>query len=241
MSLPSTSVPLALIFPRKPKALALQFALKALFNVYNHVSLIKKEILEAFHSSNTIHHILLSNLRLYLSRLTCPTHERNALSFSKAIGSLDRLYFFSLDLQLNKRNEISKHLMTSFNLIFRIEEILSAHEKKKISSKVLTRLVSISNKLETSMANVKVLFLGMLEHYHDDENVISFLLRHHELVEECLETRYLQNFISKFFLNDVEKLKAFIHNKFSSRGFEKQAEMLNKLIETKCCSSSHSV
>lgn len=116
------------------------------------------------------------------------------------------------------------HCLESLERINEVQQ-LPSHEIPDLS-KLKTSLKKMINRKRQLARTVK----NILPRFCDDENVLFFILRHHEPLDRIFASGFVANLFQKMFPNGKEEAEQFLTKKYSSRGFKKLLPVISKKI-----------
>ncbi|NGX41941.1 MAG: hypothetical protein K940chlam7_00215 [Chlamydiae bacterium] len=75
-------------------------------------------------------------------------------------------------------------------------------------------------RLKTKLLRLAKVVANICTEFHEDENVLFFLLRHREELDRAIKKGFVSKLFSQMFPNGLKKVERILKKKYSSRGFE---------------------
>jgi len=125
------------------------------------------------------------------------------------------------------RKESNAALLTGLKCLQILEE--QTRTRKVLTKTVKELLIKEVEKLEKKLKKINSILNGIAIHYDQDENVLFFILRHHEEFYNLVGPQYVVSLISNSFDNNLKKAERWLKQRYKKRGFQR----LLPIIESK--------
>lgn len=203
-----SSSPLTPYHLHQNESLLIQFILSELFTSYKSTQQIKEEkdrdnllCLSDNLITETINHpILYQEGSLIKLSHYCNAFLNGFQKHKKVLG----------DFSLHIHNALHKTFLMR-DLILKEQGSWSKSEEKKFTS--------YSSKLSEHVHEASQLIIKLLPKYTKDENLLFFLLRHYQEVEELIHPLKISDFFKNMSYQNHEELREFLISSYSKRGF----------------------
>lgn len=94
------------------------------------------------------------------------------------------------------------------------------------------------DKASGAMQRLAKLIARLIHQFRDDENVIFYVLRHHEVFDKLYGHRFMHKLIHKIYPKGLNEVRVFLVKKYQERGFDNLLPVIDTTIKEIEASSS---
>ncbi len=187
---------------------------------------------------------LLQQLFFSLSKLTGTTIDDEPQSpWSSDKGSLNKLRHFCH--MLSSKSSTHNAEVANFNVCvskcyhsaLQGREVILSLERPSpnVKKRILPNypaLYQFLDKLIDNMHRSSRLLLHLISQFHDDENVVLFLIQHREEFEKIFKSKFITKIFGKMFQNGIKDAEKLLKERYTKRGFQDSIKKIAESVHT---------
>lgn len=157
-------------------------------------------------------------------------------------GSLNKLRYYVYLLSqkhLDEKNiqDLNIAVSKAFHSSLQVKEVIFSLKRHCEDGERIPNFVSLYQILDRVMDNMKRasrLVLKVLVSFKEDENVLLYLIEHHQQLDALYQTQFVTKVLQKMFPKGVEKAEQHLKAKYLERGFKNLSESITqKMLQLK--------
>jgi len=223
----------------------IQFALREFLEAYPQVTLIEKlsrdldqKLLGPSLEERTN---CLSELTKAIAHLTgSPFVEDNPLPWTSSKGSLGNLrhhvFLYSMeDTEIaGTCADTRQHTSRAYHSAMQAREVIQTIRQpldKERQSVHVGRLTTLLSRVVESVRKLAHLFSAYIYFYKKDENILYFLLRHRQQLDQVYPEGFVKLMFSEIFEGGIDATGSFIKEQYRERGFDHLLSTIDRHIK----------
>lgn len=92
-------------------------------------------------------------------------------------------------------------------------------------------LLTALDKANSTMQHLAKLIARLIHQFRDDENVVFYVLRHHQTFDRLYGNRFVVKLIGKIYPNGLKEVQFFLTKKYADRGFKNTLPVIHSAIK----------
>lgn len=193
------------------------------------------ENLKGNHRSTT-HNSLIYLLKTHITKLSGSAHDYMRLFAWGDDGILAKLKNYCALFSQNKiglgreQFDISREANKAWLLSLEALDIIRviSDQPSKASKEPISLIIK---KIKLTITRLKKLMIKIACHFRNDENVLLFILRHHEGLDQLHRRGFVKILLSEMYPKNINEAQKFLIKKYTARGFTELVPFIRSTFE----------
>lgn len=212
--------------------LLFQFILHEFMMIHQEVSRVKQisHRIKIIGNNDSIQGCL-EDLATTITKLSGSSHDATqGFSWQTQTGLLLKLKnycnrYSKQDLKKNRaffglQDHIMKTWMHCLHSLIILQKLPLYRQKEEFRSTMFTPLLRILDRIDMQIKKISHLLAKTILLFHQDENVLFFILRHQKQLENVYQPLFVKEIFCKIFPKGLKEAENFLMEKYLNRGFE---------------------